>query len=164
MHKKYMLFAMLLMIAPLLISTGVLAGTEFKDIVKFDNPAYGTHKEAITVFNHKKHASEYYDTYPELYESACGDCHHDKDNKKLVDLKEGDEVQNCIECHKKADYIKGKDARGLTDEQKREYHANALHDNCKDCHKEYNKERKLKPEMDGYAPNTCVTCHDKTKQ
>jgi hypothetical protein len=164
MHKKYMLIAMLLMITPMVLSTGVFAGKEVKEIISFDNPAYSKHKEAIAVFNHKKHSAEYYDTYPELYDSACGECHHDKDNKKLVDLKEGEEVQNCIECHKKADYIKGKAGRGLSKEQKRENHGNALHDNCKDCHKKYNKARKLKPGKEGYAPNTCVTCHDKDKK
>jgi len=164
MKKRYLVPAMLLTVAALLVSPGVFAGKEVTDTVVFNNPAYGKHKEAIVTFNHKKHAADYFDEYPELYESPCGECHHDKDNKKLVDLKEGDEVQNCIECHKKADYIKGKASRGLTKEQKREYHANALHDNCKDCHKRYNKARKLKPKSEGYAPYTCVTCHDKEKK
>ena len=30
---------------------------------------------------------------------GCGECHHDKDNKPLNNLKIGDDVQNCIECH-----------------------------------------------------------------
>jgi len=161
--RRTLLLAMALMIVPILISTGVFAGKEVKDIVTFDNPAYSKHKEAIVSFNHKKHSADFYDTYPELYESTCGQCHHDADNKKLETLKEGDEVQNCIECHKKPAYIKGKAAKGLSKEQKRENHANALHDNCKDCHKKYNKERKLKPKQEGYAPKTCVTCHDKSK-
>ena len=163
MHKKHILLVLILMVAPILISTGVFAGKEVKDIVTFNNPAYGNHKEAIVSFDHKKHSSTYYDEYPELYESSCGECHHDSENAPLLELKDGDEVQSCIECHKKPAYLKGKEARGLSKEQKRENHANALHDNCKACHKKYNKERKLKPKQEGYAPNTCVTCHDKSK-
>jgi hypothetical protein len=161
MNKKCLIFAAVLMVAPLFILPGAFAGKDVKDTVTFDNPAYGKHKEAVVTFNHKKHSGKYYDEYPELYESTCGECHHDKENQKLVDLKLGDDVQNCIECHKKADYIKGKAGRGLSKKQKREYHANALHDNCKDCHKKYNKARKLKPASEGYAPSTCVTCHAK---
>ncbi len=161
MKREYWILATVLMVAPLLALPGAFAGKDVKDIIKFDTAAYGKHKEAVVTFDHKKHSTEYYDEYPELYESPCGECHHDKDNQPLVDLKAGDEVQNCIECHKKADYIKGKAGRGLSKKQKREYHANALHDNCKECHKEYNKPRKLKAGADGYAPFSCITCHDK---
>ena len=99
MHKKYLLIALSLMILPMLISTGVFAGKEVKEIVTFDNPAYGKHKEAIVSFNHKKHSSDYYDEYPELYESTCGECHHDKENKKQRDTRIACTVCNacCIE-------------------------------------------------------------------
>jgi NAD-dependent SIR2 family protein deacetylase len=40
---------------------------------------------------------------------------------------------------------------------KLEWHAEAIHDNCKDCHKKFNKENK--PEKK--APTTCVQCHPK---
>ena len=74
-----------------------------------------------------------------------------------------DDVQSCIECHKKPEYIKGKKAKGLSKKQKREYHANAIHDNCKGCHKKFNKEKGLKSKDKGAAPTTCKSCHPKTK-
>ena len=162
MHRKRFLFTMLLMVGPLLLSIGAVAGKDVKDTIAFNNAAYDKHIEAVVVFDHKKHSTEYFDDYPELYGSSCGECHHDKDNQALVDLKAGDEVESCLSCHKKPEYIKGRAAKGLSKEQRREYHANALHDNCKGCHKPYNKKRRLKPGKDGYAPQTCVTCHDKS--
>jgi len=164
MRKRHLLFGILLAISPPLLATDAVAGKDVGDIIKLNNAAYAKHKEAVVVFDHRKHSDEYCDNYPELYESTCGECHHDKDNQPLADLKAGDAVENCISCHKKPDYIKGKAAKGLSKKQKREYHANALHDNCKGCHKKYNKKRKLKPGKEGYAPQTCVTCHDKNSK
>lgn len=164
MLKRSFLLLVICCLAPLIITTEVRSGQEVQDIIRFDNKAYKTHKKGIAVFNHKIHYEEYYKKYPELYSSPCGECHHDKDNKKLDHLKLGDEVQSCIECHKKPDYIKGKKAKGLSKEQKREFHANALHYNCKDCHRKYNKARKLKSKDKGYAPNTCKTCHPQNKK
>ena len=109
---------------------------------------------------------EYAEKHPDLYKLGCGECHHEDEDgksKPLTDLKEGDEVKNCIECHKIADYIKGKKAKGLTKKQKREYHANAIHDNCKGCHKKFNKKMKLKAKDEGAAPTTCKQCHPKKK-
>jgi hypothetical protein len=51
----------------------------------------------------------------------------------------------------------------LSNVQKREYHANAMHDNCKVCHKQYNKKKGLKAKDKGYAPTTCKSCHSKNK-
>ncbi len=150
--------------ACLFIATGIFAGTEVKDVIRLENKAYKKHKRAIAVFSHRKHQDEYAKKYPEFYNSPCGECHHDKDNKPLVNLKEGDEVQPCIECHKKPAFITGKKAKKLSKEEKREYHGNALHDNCKSCHKKYNKKFKLKSKSKGYAPNTCATCHPKKKK
>jgi len=164
MLKKIFIVAVLCGFASLMIAAEVRSDKDAQDIIRFDNKAYKTHKKGIAVFNHKIHYEEYYKKYPELYTSPCGECHHDKDNKRLDNLKVGDEVQACIECHKKPDYMKGKKAKGLSKEQKREYHANALHDNCKGCHKKYNKARKLKSKDKGYAPNTCKKCHPQDKK
>ena len=147
----------MLILAVLLIPPVVYAGKDVKDTIVFDS------KEGKVTFNHKKHHEAYYNEFPELYKSSCGDCHHDKENKPLSKLKTGDNVQKCMECHKKPGYIKGKEARGLSDKQKREYLANALHDNCQGCHKIYNKNKQLKPEDEGYAPVACKTCHIKGK-
>jgi hypothetical protein len=162
MSKRYWIIATIAIIATLFITTGIYAGKEVKDEIKMENKAYDKHKKGIQTFTHMKHAKEYAEKHPELYKNGCGECHHeDKDGKSvpLKNLKEGDEVKNCIECHKKAGYIKGKKAKGLKKEQKREYHANAIHDNCKGCHKDFNKKMKLKSKDKGAAPVTCKQCH-----
>ena len=132
---------------------------ELPNIINMNNKAYAKHTKGIQTFTHMKHAKEYAEKHPELYKNGCGSCHHDKNNKPLHNLKEGDNVQNCIECHKKAGYIKGKEAKGLSKEKKREYHANAIHDNCKGCHKDFNKKMMLRSKDKGAAPVTCKTCH-----
>ncbi|QTA78995.1 putative cytochrome c, class III family protein [Desulfonema limicola] len=120
--------------------------TEVADIVAMNNPAYDEHTKGIVEFTHKKHIEE--------YKIGCGDCHHDDKGQALASLKMGDPVQNCIACHDKA----GKPEKGakLSDQEKREYHMNALHDNCVGCHKDYNKEKNTKA-----APATCGKCHPK---
>ena len=134
-------------------------GIVFPNTIIMNNKAYAKHTKGIQTFTHKKHAKDYVEKYPELNKNGCGSCHHDKDNKPLSNLKEGNDVQNCIECHKKPGYIQGKEAKGLTKEQKLEYHANAIHDNCKGCHKEFNKKMNLKTKDESAAPVTCKTCH-----
>ena len=166
MNKRYLVIAAIAVISAIFIATGIYAGTEVKDEIVMENKAYDKHTKSIQTFSHMKHAKEYAEKNPDLYKLACGECHHeDKDGKSkpLTELKEGDEVQNCIECHKKAGYIKGKKAKGLTKKQKREYHANAIHDNCKGCHKKFNKKMKLKAKDEGAAPITCKQCHPKKK-
>jgi len=163
MRKKYLIITTLAGIAFLIIAGGIYAGTQDADEIRLENKAYTKHKEAVVTFKHRKHQTEYKEKNPGLFKSPCGECHHEKENdntnKPLVNLKEGDEVKNCIECHKKAEYVKGEKAKGLSDVQKREYHANAMHENCKACHKEYNEQKGLKPKEKGYAPMTCKACH-----
>lgn len=111
--------------------------------------AYEHTKEAVT-FTHDKHIKE--------HKIACGECHHD-DKGKPLDLKEGDNVKSCFECHNKPGELKGKEAKGLSKEEKLAYHANALHENCIGCHRQYNKENKTKA-----APNKCTDCHPKKEK
>jgi len=152
MKKRSLLLIIALAgIATMFIAVGIHAGTEVCDVIKMENAAYDKHTKSIVMFSHKKHVEE--------YKAGCGECHHDENNKPLDNLKAGDDVKNCIECHKKAGYITGKDAKGLTKEQKREYHANAIHDNCKDCHKKFNKKEGLKSKDKGASPTTCKQCH-----
>ena len=159
MRKGYLLIAAVAVMATLFLAVSIYAGTEVKDEIKMENKAYDKHTKSVQTFTHLKHSKEYAEKHPDLYKNGCGECHHDKDNKPLTQLKEGDEVQNCIECHKKPGYIKGKEAKGLSKEKKREYHANAIHDNCKACHKKFNKKMKLKSKDEGAAPVTCKKCH-----
>jgi hypothetical protein len=159
MRKRNWIIAMVTVIATFLIVDGVFAGKEVKKVIKMDNKAYGKHTKGIVTFDHMKHAKEFAKKHPDLYKNGCGECHHDKDNKPLTKLKEGDEVQNCIECHKKIGYLRGKEARGLTKKQKLEYYANAMHDNCRGCHRKFNKKMKLRSKDKGAAPTSCKQCH-----
>jgi formate dehydrogenase assembly factor FdhD len=165
--KKYSLIMMVTGVALFLITSGIYAGTKFEDEIRLKNKAYANHKEDAVIFQHRKHQEEYRKRNSELFSSQCGECHHekvnDKKNKPLSGLKEGDAVKKCIKCHKKAAYAKGKKAKKLSAVQKREYHANAMHDNCKTCHKKYNKKKGLKSKDKGYAPNTCKSCHSKSR-
>ncbi|MDM8552926.1 cytochrome c3 family protein [Desulfobacterales bacterium HSG2] len=152
--KSLLIIAVIVGMVTLFVATGIYAGTEVKD--EFEMKADYKHKKGIVKFTHKKHNVD--------YKIGCGDCHHvdkDKDGKpeKLDDLKMGDPVQKCIECHAKPGEIKGKKAKGMKKPQKREYHANAVHDNCIGCHKDYNKKNKTKA-----APKSCKKCHPKKKK
>jgi len=117
--------------------------TEVNDIIMMENPAYASHSKGIVQFTHKAHIED--------YQLACGKCHHDSKGKPLT-LKMGDPVQNCIACHSKPSR-KGKGVKG---KEVLEYHAEALHENCIGCHKEYNKENGTKA-----APAGCGKCHPK---
>ena len=101
-------------------------------------------------FTHKKHIEE--------YSIGCGDCHHNKDGQPLNNLKMGDAVQKCIACHVKPEKAPTKiDGRKPTDEEKLEYHADALHENCIGCHKDFNTKNNTKD-----APASCNKCHPKS--
>ena len=166
--RSFFLIGAIVSVAALFISAGIYAGTKAEDVIRLDDKAYKKHKYPIVIFSHKKHQEEYEKKHPEFFKNKCGECHHEKvddeHSKPLVDLKEGDDVKRCIECHKKADYVTGKKAKGLSDQQQREFQGNAFHDNCKNCHSKYNKKYKLKSKSEGYAPNTCKTCHSKEKK
>jgi hypothetical protein len=150
--KSLLLVLMVAGIATLFLAGGIMAGTKVADVIKMENKAYKEHTKGIVEFTHKKHVEE--------YKAECGDCHHDDKGKPLTDLKMGDDVQGCIECHKiPSERPKGKDAPKLSKKERLEYHAEALHYNCKDCHRAYNKENNTKA-----APTTCTKCHPKTKK
>ena len=158
MTKKRLLVSGIIAVVTLFIAAGIYAKAVPEEI-KLEDPAYKEHKKGIVIFHHKKHEAEYAKDFPDLYKNGCGECHHDKDGKPLTQLKEGDDVQKCIECHKiPGEAPKGKEAKKkLSKKEKiKEYHAEALHANCKGCHKIFNK--KYKPKK---APTTCTKCHAK---
>ena len=157
--NKMLLVLMIVVSAALFTAGGIIAKT-VPDIIKLQDPAYKEHKKGVVEFTHGKHQKEYAEKYPEFYKNGCGECHHDKDNKPLSGLKEGDDVQKCIDCHKiAAEAPKGKKAKKkLSKKEKiKDYHAEALHANCRGCHRKYNK--KYKPAKK--APTTCAKCHPK---
>lgn len=144
-------------LATVFVAAGLFAGS-VADVIKMENPAYSKHKKGIVMFTHTKHFKD--------YGAGCGDCHHDKDGKALDSLKEGDAVQGCIECHKEAGEMPKAEKKALKGKSKAEkkaaemaYHAEALHENCKGCHKAWNKEHGKKGK-DG-APTSCTACHPK---
>jgi Class III cytochrome C family len=121
------------------------------DVITMENPAYLEHKKSIVLFTHKKHVEE--------YKITCGKCHHDKEGKPLDDLKENDKMDTCISCHTKLGQApRPKNKKKLSQKEKLEYHAEAIHRNCIKCHKEYNKENNTKA-----APSNCSKCHPKRK-
>ena len=161
MIKKHLLVSGIIVIVTFCIAAGIYAKAA-PDVIELEDPAYKEHKKGVVHFEHKKHQDDYAKKYPEYYKNGCGECHHDKDGKPLSKLKEGEGVQKCIECHKiPGEAPKGKKAeKKLSKKEKiKEYHAEALHANCRDCHKKYNK--KYKPEKK--APTTCTKCHPKKK-
>jgi len=148
--KKTLWVIVMVGMAAVFASVALHAGTTPQDIIKLNNEPNIKHEKGIVDLSHKKHVAE--------YKNTCGDCHHDKDGKKLANLKDGDNVQPCIDCHKKpGEKPKGKDAPKLTDKETMEFHAEAMHKNCRGCHTEFNKKNNSTN-----APTTCVKCHPKT--
>jgi hypothetical protein len=83
---------------------------------------------------------------------SCGECHIDKEGKPLANFS----IQKCSECHKiAAESPKGKSAPQLSKKERLQYHADAIHYNCKGCHREYNAKNKAD------APTSCSECHPK---
>jgi cytochrome c553 len=150
--KKQLVITILIACALVFSASLIYAGTKVADEFELNTPEYAKHTKGLVVFNHKKHSEE--------YAKSCGECHHDDKGKPRTDLKMGDEVRPCIECHKKpGERPKGKNAPKLNKKQRLEYQAEAMHYNCKDCHKAYNKKNKTKA-----APTTCTKCHSKKKK
>jgi hypothetical protein len=167
MNRKPIQISAVVGIAVLFCVAGIYAKT-VPDVIRLEDPAYEKHKEGVVEFSHGKHQNEYAKEYPEFYKNSCGECHHDEDNKPLTELKEGDDVKRCIECHKKLGEVPKKlkkewKKKKISKEEKKklelEYHAEAFHENCRVCHKKFNK--KYKPKK---APTTCKTCHPKSKK
>ena len=124
------------------------AGAVAKDVIEMNNTAaFAKHKMGIVMFGHKKHFA----AKPDGHGIACGECHHDKDHKALA-LKQGDAVQGCMECHKKAEKPKKGKGVSAADDAKleREYYYGAIHENCIGCHKKA-----------AAGPVKCAECHPK---
>jgi hypothetical protein len=156
MGRKRLLTLGLVGIVFVFFVTGIYAATVVPDVIQLDTKAYAKNKKGPVNFNHRKHQTDYKKKYPEFYKVSCGECHHDQNHKPRKNLKASANVKKCIACHKQPAYIEGKKAKGLSQKQKLKYHANALHENCKGCHKKINKKARKKA-----APTTCKACHGK---
>lgn len=152
MKKTRMISLLLAMVASLAVVSLVWAGTTVEDEFLMKTKEYKSHKYNYAPFTHKKHAED--------YNISCGECHHDENGKPL-ELKMGDDVQRCIECHTKPGKApKKKGKKKLKGAAKRQYHAEALHENCISCHKTFNKKfKKETGKKKGPAPTSCKKCH-----
>ena len=153
MNKKFLTLILAAGIAVIFAATGLHAGTEVSDTIAMDYNNYKKRKKAppkykVIEFSHKKHNVD--------YKVSCGECHHDKDNKPL-DLEVGADVQKCSACHTKME----KDKKNKKDIMVLE---NAMHGNCRTCHKEINKKAGDPKGIKGPAPASCGKCHISTKK
>ncbi len=147
MMKRTLLLVILIVgFVALSLSTAIYAGDKVSDVIKMENAAYDKHEKSIVEFTHKKHIED--------YKIGCGECHHDANGKPLNDLKAGDNVSGCIECHKIAS--KAPREPKLSEKEQLQYHAEAIHQNCIDCHKKFKKETGNKE-----VPTSCAKCHIK---
>ncbi len=154
MSKKIVL-AVVIAVACLFFAGGIYA--KVADVIKIENKGCEVTKGHIE-FSHKKHAEDYAKKFAKVFPNGCGDCHHDDKGKPIAGLTADSKVQKCFDCHKKCgEAPKGKDAPKLEKKAKLEFIAEAYHENCMGCHREYNKE--FKPEKK--APVTCNDCHPK---
>ncbi|HKK99237.1 MAG TPA: cytochrome c3 family protein [Desulfotignum sp.] len=152
MNKKMIMLLLVAGLAALFAATGIQAGTEVEDTFEINTPGYenvkrrkGPPRFKPVTFTHKKHAED--------YEITCGECHHDENGEPL-ELTMGDHVQPCYECHNIFEKTK---------ENRRDImvHENAMHGNCRDCHKEVNIEAGDPKGRKGPAPTSCTQCHEK---
>jgi hypothetical protein len=132
------------------VATGLYAGTDVQDTITMDYNKYKKRKKLppktkFVEFSHKKHMED--------YKISCGECHHDEENNPL-DLKIGDNVQKCAECHT---------IMAKTKENKKDIMVleNAMHGNCVNCHKDVNKKAGDPKGRKGPAPASCSKCHEK---
>lgn len=147
MSKKIRGFYVLAALAiSLLVAAGIYAGTQMPVEALIKAP-YELTKGEVN-FTHQKHVTD--------HKLGCGECHHDDKGQPLNDLKEGDDVQSCFECHNKPGELKGKDAKGMAMSERLAYHSEAMHANCRECHKAYNKANSTTA-----APQKCTECHAK---
>ncbi len=141
---KRLLICASVMCVGLLVAVGVrAAATAPPAVIIMNNPGFKKHTKPLVVFDHKKHYDQ--------YKIACGECHHDAHGKPLMNLKPGEPVKTCGQCHSDFSIFVSPADRSLPREKKIEkYYREALHAKCIGCH------RKLKK-----GPTRCNECHKK---
>jgi hypothetical protein len=91
-----------------------------------------------------------HESHSEGMDVTCGECHVDEQGKPLEVFK----IQKCIECHDKPGLSpKGVSVPRLSIAERLEYHGEAVHFQCRSCHKKFNEEE------GGNAPIACNKCH-----
>jgi hypothetical protein len=118
-------------------------------VFRMESKEYEGHTKNIVLFSHTRHI--------EAYGFQCAECHHDENGKPIEHLTMSDNVKKCIACHKiPGERPKGRDAPKLSKQERLAYHAEAIHYNCRGCHKKFNREKDTKT-----APVSCSKCHRK---
>ena len=143
MKSRSLIISIAVVTASLFLAVGVGVAAA-PDIIPMNNAGYKKHTKGIAQFSHTKHAAD--------YKIACGECHHDDANKPL-ELKDGDPVQGCGECHKEFGKLSKADKKLKKNVKIAKYHKEALHANCTGCHKKMKK-----------GPKKCTECHPKKKK
>ena len=143
MKLKSVTITIAVVFVSLFVAVGLYA-TSAPDIIPLDNPGYKKHRKGIVQFTHTKHIKD--------YNIDCGECHHDDAGKPLA-LKDGDSVQGCGECHSNFGKLSKADKKLSKAEKIKGFHEQALHANCKGCHKKQKK-----------GPSKCNDCHSKKKK
>ncbi len=91
MSKKVIILVVTSVLATFFAAV-LFAGTTVQDTFKMESKEYKKRTYNAAPLSHKKHVEE--------YKISCGECHHNEKAEPLNDLKPGDNVQRCIECHK----------------------------------------------------------------
>ena len=150
MDKKTIGFLTIICTALLFPAVGSLTAADAPENITMDSKIYSKHTKGLVQFSHKKHADQ--------EGIGCSDCHHVyKDGKNT--WKEGDEVQKCEACHSEPAKPKGDKTKMSKAEKIKKYHKDALHANCKGCHK---KMIDKTSEM-GMKLKKCSGCHPNKK-
>jgi len=148
MKRKFFLISVASLVAVTFMAVGLYAGTTCPDKIEMKTTKiFSKHKMGIVVFDHKKHEA----AKPAGYGLKCGECHHDANHKPLNNLKPGDKVKLCSDCHKAKGKASPRTFEKPTKKDLKKYYV-AIHANCIGCH------RKLK---DKKAPTKCMQCHHK---
>jgi len=161
MNKKLLTWLLAAGIAVIFTATGLQAGTDVADTITMESKVYKKRKKGpkakkpvkLVEFTHKKHVEE--------FKISCGGCHHDKEGKAL-DLKAGDAVQKCDECHDRSKSVKAdKTFKGVYGKKPVDIksHQAALHENCIGCHITTNKKAGDPTGKKGKAVTKCKDCH-----
>ncbi len=148
--KRILMVSVIAGIGMLFLAAGINASDEgsVSDVITMKNEkAFPQHRMGIVEFDHKTHAEE--------YDLSCGDCHHDENGEPLDDLKMGDPVQSCFECHDKKGRPRRDQSMSPEEWQKEQlkYYYGAIHENCMGCHKEMEA-----------GPTRCTECHPRPER
>ena len=135
------------------------------EVIQMNTPDYDQHSKPYVEFKHRSHTSDFPQKYPQFFENGCGTCHHDDEGLPRTDLAPGDDINYCIDCHSSPGTVPREvkqqmRAQDLSRDDKKawelEYHAEAIHDLCRGCHRKVRKHDRTTK-----APITCMQCHTK---